>query len=97
MDECFIEQLVWWIDKFITACGDVKLPSEKEKHPQGHFAQPCFGYNHEMGAGNQAGKAIFYFFLAGLIIFPRSCIDSIFTAAMRKRSTSYWAAERCSC
>jgi hypothetical protein len=53
MDECFMERLVRRIDEFITACG-VQSPSER--HARGDFAQVLFGYNHGMGAGNQAGN-----------------------------------------
>lgn len=62
-----MEQLVQRIDEFITACGDVKPPSEEEKlkcpPPRGGFAQVRFSYNHCMGAGNQAGEAIFIWYL----------------------------------
>ena len=38
MDERFMEQLVRWIDEFITACGDVEPPLEEEKRLRGDFA-----------------------------------------------------------
>lgn len=52
-----MEQLIQWIDEFVTACG-IQLPSGK--HPQGEFAQAIFGYNHGMGAGDLAGDPIYF-------------------------------------
>jgi len=93
MDECFMEQLVRRIDEFVTACG---IQPPFEKHARGDFAQAVFGYNHGMGAGEQAGKPICCSIFAVLIAFPRSRIDTIFTSSMWKRLTSCWAAQRCS-
>jgi hypothetical protein len=55
MDERFMEQLVRRIDEFVTACG---IQPALENHARGDFAQVMFGYNHGMGAGNQASKPI---------------------------------------
>ena len=93
MDERFMEQLVREIDEFVAACG-IQPPAEK--HGRGDFAQAVFGYNHGMGAGEQAGKPICCSTLAALIVFPRSRIDTNFTETTWRRLTDCWAPRRCS-